>query len=80
MPTIDNNTQNVYSLYGGDVKEIPAYNILQASRYLRMPFETLRSWVRGRSRVDSNGTRRFFEPVIKLPDRERPAVAPLRSA
>lgn len=74
MSTHKNNSV-IYSLYGGDVKEIPAYNILQASRYLKIPFETLRGWVRGRNRVDENGKRRFVEPVIKLPDRDRPSLS-----
>ncbi len=68
------NKLEIYSIYGGDIKEIPAYNILQASRNLKIPFETLRGWVRGRSRIDANGNRHFFEPVIKLPDRERPII------
>ncbi|MDX6693248.1 MAG: hypothetical protein QOF02_851 [Blastocatellia bacterium] len=69
------NKSELYSLYGGDIREIPAYNILQASRYLKIPFETLRGWVRGRTRVDDKGNRRFVEPVIKLPDRERPSLS-----
>jgi uncharacterized protein (DUF433 family) len=63
----------MYSLYGGDVKEIPLYNLLQASRYLKIPRETLRRWVRGQAFPSSKGY--VFKPVIQLPDRDRPLLS-----
>jgi uncharacterized protein (DUF433 family) len=75
MSFLHKNNSDVNSLYGGDIREIPAYNILQASRNLKIPFETLRGWVRGRYGLDSKGVRRRFEPVIKLPERNRPLLS-----
>lgn len=66
--------KRIRSLYGGDVREIPAYNILQASRYLKIPRETLRRWVRGQAFPSSKNSY-VFKPVIKLPDRERPLLS-----
>lgn len=73
MPIQHKNNAEIYSLYGGDVREIPAYNILQASRYLKIPRETLRRWVRGQAFPSSKGY--VFKPVIKLPDRDRPLLS-----
>ena len=76
LPTTDDNIKNVYSLYGSDVEDIPAYNILQASRHIKIPFETLRSWTRGRTYpIGKDGERRLFQPVIKLPDSKRPLLS-----
>lgn len=72
MLPMDNNLLTS-SLYGGDVREIPVYNIAQASRYLKIPFETLRRWVRGQAFPSSKGYE--FKPVIKLPDRDRPLLS-----
>jgi uncharacterized protein (DUF433 family) len=66
---IDNiSDQQIRAIYGGDPREIPLYSIPQASTYLKIPFETLRSWVKGRYYpiADSNG-RRFFKPIISPP-------------
>lgn len=68
------NNSDIKSLYGGDVKEIPAYNILQASRHLKIPRETLRRWVRGQA-FPSSKKGYVFKPVIKLPDRKRPLLS-----
>ncbi len=55
-------------------RELPAYSIAEAAHYLRMPTATLRSWVLGRYYPIDNG-RRFFRPVIELPDRKRPQLS-----
>lgn len=52
---------------GQDPRELPAYSITEAARYLRMPQATLRSWVVGRSYPTAAG-QRFFRPVIHLPE------------
>jgi uncharacterized protein (DUF433 family) len=52
-----------------DVYNAPAYSILEASWYLRMPQATLRSWIAGRPYPVRSGVRRF-EPVIELTDPE----------
>ena len=55
-------------IYGGrDPREIPAYNIAEAARYVRLAPATLRSWVIGRSYPRRDGTA-FFYPLIQPPD------------
>lgn len=47
------------SIYGNrDPREIPAYPVFEASRYLGIPETKLRSWI---------GRKAGFEPVIELP-------------
>lgn len=53
-----------------DARELPAYGITETAHYLRMPRATLRSWVVGRYYPTEAG-RRFFAPVIGLPDKHR---------
>jgi len=67
------NSSQHDSFYGSDIKEIPAYNILQASSYLKIPRETLRRWVRGQAFPSSGGY--VFKPVIQLPDKDRPLLS-----
>lgn len=56
-------------LYSGPrVLEVPLYSVSEASRYLQIPENTLRSWVSGRSYPLRSGTRRRSEPVIELAD------------
>ncbi len=53
-----------------DLREMPAYGINEAAHYLGIPKATLRSWVLGRPYLTATG-RRFFKPIIDLPDREQ---------
>lgn len=56
-------------LYSGpQVLEIPLYGIFEASRYLQIPENTLRSWVSGRTYPLRSGANRRSEPVIALAD------------
>src|SRR6266700_588307 len=57
-----------------DPRELPAYSLGEAAHYLRIPPATLRSWVRGRY-YEIEGGKRFFKPVIELPDRELLALS-----
>jgi uncharacterized protein (DUF433 family) len=57
-----------------NARALPAYSIAEAGHYLRMPTATLRSWVLGRFYPTDQG-RRFFRPVIELPDRRRPQLS-----
>jgi len=57
-----------------DPRELPAYSIPEAARYLRMPEATLRSWVVGRPYPTAAG-RRFFRPVIHLPEDGSPVLS-----
>ncbi len=57
------------SFYGGqDPRAMPAYSILEAAHYLRLPPSTLRDWVKGRSYPTGMG-RRFSAPLMPLPPR-----------
>ncbi len=46
-----------------DPRELPAYSIAEAAKYLRLPEATLRSWVAGRPYPTTAG-QHFFRPVI----------------
>jgi uncharacterized protein (DUF433 family) len=59
---------------GQDLRELPAYSLTEAARYLRMPEATLRSWVVGRSYPTTAG-QRFFRPVIRLPKIRLPVLS-----
>ena len=59
-------TKSQNFLMTGDPREMPAYGIMEAARYLRIPAATLRSWVRGRHYPAGNG-KHFFKPLIDLP-------------
>ncbi|MHC5723984.1 MAG: helix-turn-helix domain-containing protein, partial [Nostoc sp.] len=55
-------------LYGGtDPRDIPAYSISDAARYLRIPAGTIRSWTVGRHYRISKGSN-FFKPLIPIRD------------
>jgi uncharacterized protein (DUF433 family) len=53
-----------------DTRLSPAYPVGEAAHYLRMPEETLRSWVLGRWYPAEGGTKRF-QPLIRLDDPQR---------
>jgi hypothetical protein len=46
-----------------DPRDIPAYTIKDAPKYLRIPSETISSWVKGRNYPTANGVS-FFKPLI----------------
>ena len=57
-----------FNLYGDrDPREIPAYGIAEAARYLDIPVSTLRSWTMGQT-YTYRGQPNFFEPVIEIAD------------
>ena len=61
--------RSLEQLYSGpQVLEIPLYSVFEASRYLQVPENTLRSWVGGRTYPLRSGGRRRSEPVIELAD------------
>jgi len=57
-----------------DTRNLPAYSYVDAARYLKIPVDTLRSWVRGRSYQTSQG-KRFSEPLIRLPGEDAKALS-----
>lgn len=54
----------------GELRDIPAYGLSEASHYLGIPKATLRSWVLGRHYPIEAG-KQFFKPIIELPDKEK---------
>ena len=61
--------RNLAQLYAGpQVLEVPLYSVFDASRYLQIPENTLRSWVSGRSYPLRSGAHRRSDPVIELAD------------
>ncbi len=54
----------------GDPRLAPAYSVADAAHYLRMPEETLRSWVVGRLYAASGQSKRS-RPLIHLDDSKR---------
>ena len=58
----------------GDLRDIPAYGLSEASHYLGIPKATLRSWVLGRHYPIETG-KQFFRPIIELPDKEKPLLS-----
>ena len=65
-------TRRRSNIYGGqDPRELPAYSMAEAARYVELAPATLRSWVAGREYPKSDGTVAFFEPIIQRPDPSR---------
>lgn len=61
--------RSLEQLYSGpQVLEVPLYSVFEASRYLQIPENTLRSWVSGRAYPLRSGGSRRSEPVIELAD------------
>ncbi len=55
------------NLYGEfDPRDIPAYSIGDAARYLRIPYSTVRSWTIGHNYPVKDGSN-FFRPLIDIP-------------
>lgn len=55
-----------------DIRELPAYGVVEAAHYLRIPPTTLRAWVVGTS-YGSGNNKSFFKPVIQ-PAAKSPVV------
>lgn len=56
------------TLYDGhDPRDLPAYGIAEAARYLHLPSATLRSWVLGRTYPRGDGVA-SFDPVLRAAD------------
>ena len=68
-------TQNLTGIYKGrEARDVPAYPIAEAARYLRLAPTTLRSWVKGRAYPRQGGTG-HFKPLIRLPNRGEPLLS-----
>jgi uncharacterized protein (DUF433 family) len=74
MSQAEINTINL-DIYGGqDPREIPAYRLADAAKYLNIAQPTLRSWIKGRY-YNVKGGRKFFKPIFHLPDPETPLLS-----
>ncbi len=63
--------EKIEKMYGGDPREMPLYSMGDASRYLKLNSKTVRSWIFGRKYRLEDGSKKFWEPVIKLPHPEK---------
>lgn len=68
-----NNLAKHHRLYGVEPREVPVYSLAQTSQYLKIPFETLRSWIKGRR--GQSRQRNTFKPIIMLPDPKIPRLS-----
>jgi uncharacterized protein (DUF433 family) len=59
---------------GRDPRAISTYGIWESAHLLKIPPDTLRSWIRGRHYPTKHGTKRF-EPLITLPDEDLPLLS-----
>jgi len=57
-----------------DLRDQPAYPLVEAARYLKLPVATLRSWVAGRPYPKAEGVGRF-QPLIKPAARKPPSLS-----
>jgi len=57
-----------------DIRELPAYGIVEAAHYLRIPSTTVRAWVVGTS-YGSTGHTKPFKPVIEPPVKRPPMLS-----
>jgi len=62
--------QEKHDIYRGrDPRKIPTYGIYESAHTLKIPPDTLRSWIRGRNYPTQHGAKRF-EPLIIVPDED----------
>ena len=57
-----------------DTRNLPAYSYKEAEKYLHIPKDTIRSWVKGRTYETKQG-KRFSEPLIELPQPDAKALS-----
>ena len=60
---------------GRDPRHIPTYGIYEASHILKIPTDTLRSWIRGRNYPTERYGTRTFDPLIELHDPDLPLLS-----
>lgn len=60
-------------MHASELRDEPAYGLAEASRYLKLPSATLRSWVVGREYPTADGTERW-QPLIQAATSEPATV------
>jgi uncharacterized protein (DUF433 family) len=69
-------TDKSFRLYGGkDPRDLPAYPLAMAAKFLLLPKSTLRVWVFGDTWTEKGGNVRSFKPLIVPPDRSEPILS-----
>jgi uncharacterized protein (DUF433 family) len=57
-----------WAIYGGqDPRALPVYSTEEAGHYLRIPYQTINSWVFGRSYTTTNGSK-HTAPLVPMDD------------
>jgi uncharacterized protein (DUF433 family) len=72
MARVTKKTVDIYR--GRDPREIPTYGISESAHALKIPPNTLISWIHGRSFPTRRGQGRF-EPLIELPEEGLPLLS-----
>lgn len=62
-----------------DLRELPAYGIVESAHYMRVPLGSLRSWVFGKCYSTTEGIKRS-QSIINLPDKNKPLLSFLNLA
>lgn len=57
-----------------DIYNIPTYSVTDASRYLKIPLPTLKTWLNGRKYPTKKGEKEFI-PLIQRPDSKIPQLS-----
>lgn len=70
MPTTQMRGSRFTKRHPIDPREVAAYPLAEAARYLRLPPTTLRAWVLGWTYAKRSGSA-HSPPLIELPDRKR---------
>src|SRR5688500_1600085 len=60
---------------GRDPREIPTYGIWESAHLLKIPPDTLRSWIYGRPYPTKQGGMKKSEPLIMLFDEDLPLLS-----
>jgi uncharacterized protein (DUF433 family) len=69
-------TKKKHDIYRGrDPREIPSYGIWESAHLLKIPPDTLKSWIRGRKYPTERYGQREFAPLITLPDEDLPLLS-----
>lgn len=66
----------MFDIYQGrDPRDIPTYGIWESAHLLKIPPDTLKSWIRGRRYPTERYGQREFQPLITLPDENLPLLS-----
>lgn len=76
LSTVKATRKRGFKLYGGtNPADLPRYTRLDASRATGIAASTIGVWVRGMPHTDKRGVRRYYDPVVTLPDPNDPRLS-----